>query len=209
MALSNAAKGGVALFLGVVQFGILLIVGEAIYPGYSIADNRISDLGPRCQACPSQTSSIYFDTSIILVGVLVLVAAYFTHRSFRWKPFTALVAVAGIGAMGLGIFPEGSPYGLHGIFSLVVFLGIGLSAVVGSRFQKSPLSYFSVILGLISLAALLLYVPGWDTTGDGTVYGPILGIGPGGLERMIVYPVLLWALAFGGHLMGMEDKPKA
>jgi len=26
-------------------------------------------------------------------------------------------------------------------------------------------------------------------------------IGPGGMERMIVYPALIWLIAFGGYLM--------
>jgi hypothetical protein len=28
------------------------------------------------------------------------------------------------------------------------------------------------------------------------------------MERMIVYPALLWAVAFGGHMMATEDWPK-
>jgi len=31
-----------------------------------------------------------------------------------------------------------------------------------------------------------------------------MGIGPGGLERMMAFPVLLWAIGFGGHLMGRD-----
>ena len=33
-------------------------------------------------------------------------------------------------------------------------------------------------------------------------FGPI---GHGGTERMIVYPAMLWMLAFGGHLMAQDD----
>ncbi|MCX9076244.1 MAG: hypothetical protein OIN88_16610 [Candidatus Methanoperedens sp.] len=42
----------------------------------------------------------------------------------------------------------------------------------------------------MTLAALVLY--GSD------IY---LGLGPGGMERMIAYPVLLWGTGFGGYLM--------
>jgi len=107
-----------------------------------------------------------------------------------------LVALAGVGAMGVGVFPETTGI-WHGIFSLVVFLFAGLSAIVTYRFQKKPMAYFSVILGVMTLIALFLYVP--------NIY---LGLGPGGMERMIVYPALLWAIGFGGHLMALEDKAR-
>ena len=29
-----------------------------------------------------------------------------------------------------------------------------------------------------------------------------LGLGKGGMERMIAYPALLWAVGFGGYLIG-------
>ena len=56
------------------------------------------------------------------------------------------------------------------------------------------MSYLSIILGLATLAALFLFVGGIN-----------LGLGVGGMERMIVYPALLWAVGFGGHMMATED----
>lgn len=206
MGLSDAAKAGALLFLGVTQFGIFMIVAEAVYPGYSVANNYISDLGPPCSSgasCGSQTSWMIFDGSIILMGLTILASGFYIYRYFKWKPAAAFIFMSGIGALGVGIFNETAPFGLHGIFSLITFLGIGLAAIVAFWLQKPPLSYFSAILGLISLVMLILYLPG-----TGTDFGSYLGIGVGGLERMIVYPVLLWGVAFGGHLMGIEDQPK-
>jgi hypothetical membrane protein len=203
MGLSDASKAGVALFFGVVQFGIFEMVAEFVYPGYSVSSNYISDLGPPCSngtTCPSQTSWIIFDTSIALMGICILVSSYFIYRYFRWKPITGLIALAGIGALGVGIFNESAPFMLHDIFSLITFLGIGLTALVSYRLQKPPLGYFSVILGLVTLVALVLYVPD-----SGVTFGGDLGIGAGGLERLIVYPVLFWSLAFGGHLMAVDE----
>lgn len=204
MGLTDAGKAGVALFVGVVQFAIFEMVAEFVYPGYSVSVNYISDLGPPCSGgatCPSHASWIIFDGSIALLGLLVLVSAYFLYRAFRWKPLAGLVGVAGIGALGVGIFNESAPFMLHGIFSLITFIGIGLAAVVSYRFQRAPLSYFAVILGVVTLVSLVLYIPG-----TGTDYGGMFGIGPGGLERMIVYPVLFWSIAFGGHLMAMDSR---
>jgi hypothetical membrane protein len=210
MALSNAAKSGVAIFVGAVQFGVFLIVSEVVYSAngtnsfgylygyaYSVSSNYVSDLGANCPssgACYIPPSALLFDSSIALMGILILVGAYFLHRAFRWTPATVLIALAGIGALGVGLFPETTGI-WHGIFSLIVFLFAGLSAIVTFRFQKKPMAYFSVILGVVALVALILFV--------GDIY---LGLGPGGMERMIVYPVLLWVIGFGGHLMALEDK---
>lgn len=93
---------------------------------------------------------------------------------------------------GFGLFPETTGV-WHGIFALIVFLFAGLTALVTARFQKKPMLCFSIILGLVTLVALPLYIPGED-----------LGLGAGGMERMIVYPALVWGIGFGGHLMALE-----
>ncbi len=199
MALSNASRAGVALFAGAVQYSIGLILAEIYYPNYNVSMNAVSDLGATCttSGCViNQPSSTIFNSSVALLGLFVLVGAYFLQRAFHWKPATAMIALAGIGALGVGLFPETTGV-WHGLFSLIVFLFAGLSAIVTARFQKVPLFYFSIILGLLTLGALLLYVG-----------GNYLGLGPGGMERMVVYPVLVATIAFGGHLMAMDDTPK-
>jgi len=213
LALSNASKAGVAIFLGAVQFGISLIISEIVYSTsgplntsgsgnttgyiYSVANNYVSDLGANCRTtCVSVPSAYLFDTSIALLGLLVIVGAYFLQRAYHWKPASIIIAIAGIGALGVGLFPETTGI-WHSIFSLIVFLFAGLSALVSARFQRKPMFYFSIILGLFTLAALFLYV--------GSEYA---GLGAGGMERMVVYPVLLWSIGFGGYLMATEDPTK-
>ena len=198
--LSHATKAGLALFVGAVQFGMGLILAEIYYPGYNVSTNYVSDLGATCTSGGScvinQPTSDIFNGSIIILGLMIIVSAYFLQKSFAWKPATGLIAIAGIGALGVGLFPETTGV-WHSIFSLIVFLFAGLSAIITFWLQKPPLSYISIILGAVTLAALFLYV--------GNIY---LGLGAGGMERMVVYPVLLWAIGFGGHLMGLEDNPK-
>ncbi|HUI86546.1 MAG TPA: DUF998 domain-containing protein [Nitrososphaerales archaeon] len=210
MALSNAAKSGIAIFVGAVQFGILMIVAEIIDSEataphvlgagnetgyvYSVSSNYVSDLGANCRtSCYIPPSAYLFDASIALLGILIIVGAYFLHRAYKWMPATVMIALAGVGALGVGLFPETTGI-WHHLFSLVVFLFAGLSAIFTYKFQKKPMGYFSVILGLATLIALVLYAGG--------VY---MGLGAGGMERMIVYPTLLWALSFGGHMMASED----
>ncbi len=195
---SNCSKAGALLFVGSVQFGIFLIVAESLSRTYSVQANYISDLGALFPA-----SEPVFNTSILVFGLFAAFASYFLHRGLRWAPLSVLVLIAAIGMLGVGTFHEGSPFDLHEIFSLVTFLSTGLAAIVAARFEKAPLSYFSVALGVFALVALLLFLPN-----DGS-FGTSIGIGVGGLERMIVYPVLLWSVAFSGHLIGMPDRATA
>lgn len=201
MTISNASKAGVAMFVGGVQFSIGLILAEIYYPGYNVSANYVSDLGANCptlQTCMiNQPTSMIFNSSVILLGLLILVGAYFFQRAFHYKPSTAVIALAGIGALGVGLFPETTGV-WHSIFSLIVFLFAGLTAVVTARFQKKPMFYFSIILGLVTLVALVLYM--------GATY---MGLGPGGMERMVMYPVLVWSVGFGGHMMAIDVGPKA
>ena len=201
MAISNASKAGVAIFVGGVQFSIFLILAEIYYPGYNVSTNYVSDLGATCPssgACViNEPTSMIFNVSIALLGLLILLGAYFLQRAFRLTPATVMVALSGIGALGVGLFPETTGI-VHSIFSLIVFLFAGLAALTTARFQKKPMFYFSIILGVFTLVALLLYV--------GDAY---LGLGPGGMERMIVYPALVFSIGFGGHMMATEDWTKA
>jgi hypothetical membrane protein len=214
MAFSNASKAGVALFVGAVQFGISMVIAEIYYSGYgplgvqasgnstgyaySVYNNYISDLGALCRSsCTAVPSAYLFDTSIVILGLLILVSAYFLQRAYRWKPAAIIIAIGGIGAIGVGLFPETTGI-WHHVFSLITFLFTGLAALVTARFQRKPMFYFSIILGVVTLAALFLYI--------GSEYA---GLGPGGMERMIVYPVLLWSIGFGGHLMATDEMPKA
>lgn len=174
---------GALLFVGSVQCLLGLVIAEALYPGYSVSENYISDLGVG-------TTSLIFNSSVFLLGVFAVIAIYFIQRALGSRLLSVVWTLTGVGAMGVGLFSEN--FGtVHTIASLITFLFGGLSAIVSYKLQKPPLSYFSVLLGALSLVALVLFIS-----------GTYLGLGKGGMERMIAYPVLLWGVGFGSHLIG-------
>lgn len=206
MALSNDAKAGAAIFVGAAQFAFFFVVSEILYSasgagGYSVSANYISDLGANCPdsggACYIPPSSLLFDSTVAVLGLLLLVGAYYFYRAHPWKPAAGMLALVGIGSIGLGLFPE-TAGSIHGIFADVAFLFAGLAAIVTAGFQRKPLYYFSIFFGAMTLVAILLY--------RGEYF---LGLGAGGMERMVVWPVILWGLGFGGHLMaqGQSSNP--
>jgi len=180
----NGKVAGTLIFIGAVQFILGMLIAESVYPNYSVANNYISDLGKLGTA-----SAPIFNTSVFVLGLTVAVGAYFLRQITHNKVFLSFLILCGIGAMGVGIFPE--DFGtVHKAVSLIAFLFGALSAIASYKYQKPPLSYFAVILGLTSLAALAMFAT--------EVY---LGLGKGGMERMIAYPVLLWAIGFSGYLI--------
>ncbi len=189
MRLNDRHWAGLLLFVGIAQYAIIgLTIAEAAYPdppGYSVSKNAISDLGV-APALP------IFDPSIILVGLLVLAVAWFLFRAFRDRILSIVAALAGVGAIAVGVFTE--DFGvIHSLVSAWTFVFIALSAIIAMRVVRPPFRYISVILGVLSLIALGLYIS-----------KTYLGLGPGGMERMIVWPILVWGLAFGGYLFAMS-----
>jgi hypothetical membrane protein len=187
---------GALLFTAGVLAFMGIITAETLYPGYSTAQNAISDLGATLppDSIIIEPSATIFNTTMVMSGLLIIAAAYCIHRAFRRQAITVLFGLFGIGVLGVGIF-DGSYGDIHAIFALLAFLAGGLSAVASFRIQRTPLSYFSVALGGISLLDLILYYIMLDAS-------PFAVFGIGGLERWIAYPILLWVTGFGGYLMG-------
>jgi len=203
MVYPNGKTAGILFFVASAQFVLGLIVAETLYPGYSVSGNYISDLGVG-------PSSMIFNSSIFLLGLLTTIGAYFLPRDINFRALTVLLALMGIGAMGAGVFTKNFAV-VHGAVSSMAFVFGGLSAIVSSKVTKMPLSAMSVMLGFMSLGALALFAGGLlandalaSIEAQDSVF--FLGIGPGGMERMIVYPALIWLAGFSGHLIALSEK---
>ncbi len=177
---------GLLFLVGSVQFLLAMLVAEGMRPDYSVSTNYISDLGV-------QSTALLFNTSIVILGLLILAAAYLYHGTHGRLWITIPFALAGIGPIGVGLFPEttGAP---HVVFAFISFFFGGLLAILAASRTRPPFRYLSLVLGVVGLAALVLYAS-----------GTYLGIGNGGMERMIADPILFWGIAFGGYLMASPE----
>jgi hypothetical membrane protein len=189
-------RAGASLVVGVGQFAFFLVISEIYYPSYSVSLNYISDLGATCveRACRFyQPSSSIFDVSILLMGLALFPAAYYVWRATGSRSLSAFLALAGVGAAGVGILNES--YGeIHVLFSAWTFIAAGIQALLVYKVARPPYSYFSAVTGIITLTATVLYAA-----------NDYLGLGAGGMERVVVYPVLLGGIAFGGYMMALAD----
>lgn len=188
----STSLAGLLIFIGCTQFLIMLIVSSSLYPGYSISHNYISDLGATCRGSSCivfQPSSVIFNTSAALLGFLLVVGSIQLIRSGSKGIFATSLLISGLGAIGVGIFPES--YGiLHSISAIVTFLFGGLAAVASYSILEGLARLIGPAMGVLALLFLSLFILGIH-----------MGLGPGGVERILAYLELLFGAMLGGYLI--------
>jgi hypothetical membrane protein len=206
----SVRHGAILWFVGVLQFIVAMIVTQlgwnssAPYGAYSLQNNYISDLGAVYCGLYSGREICspwhdVFNVSIVLMGVLLILGTLLIRTGFPARASRSLglglLMIAGVGAIGVGLSPEDVDLTVHSISALLAFLFGNLALIVLgiAMFRDTRwdgFRAFSLFCGLIGLIALGLFL--------GKAYGPL---GVGGMERLIVAPVLLWALVCSVHLM--------
>ena len=192
---------GLLLFSGGALLFMTIITAEALYPAaYSTGGNEISDLGSTREGLVLQPSATIFNVGMMLSGLSVAVGSLFVHRSTgRWS-VSLPIAVLGLSALTVGIFPgnTGTP---HALAAMIAFISGGIAAVSASRVADAPFRYALALLGLMNLVSLAAYF----TLGDAN---PFWALGVGGAERWVAYPIILWLMGFGGYLAGRAGEAR-
>jgi hypothetical membrane protein len=184
---------GLSLIILAAEFMTVIMLAASMAPSLNLGRGAISDLG-----VIAETAAL-FNGSLILIGALNILAGSFLCRSGLGRWSTTPFLLGGLGAVGAGLVPldKGD---LHGLFALAAFVLFNVEAIVAARLARGPMRAISIMSGVIGLLFVALMVVG--DSGNPAVFGPI---GHGGAERMIVYPVMLWMLVFGGYLIGPRD----
>ncbi|AOL16451.1 hypothetical protein BFU36_06755 [Sulfolobus sp. A20] len=178
--MSRINLAGYLVSIGVSEFLLLMLISEFFYPNYSVKYNYISDLGVG-------STAIIFNSSIIFMGILIIISSLLIRKEYHSVSY--IILLTGLGSMLVGIFPEYTGL-IHSISALIAFLFGGIGAILTSLKRN----YFWTVLGIITLFTLVLYVL--------KIYGPF---GPGGMERLIVYPELIWGISFGTYLIASKN----
>jgi len=204
--------GAIVLIVASIQFILGMAITQVGYgSSYSLSQNYISDLG--ATHCGIQGGGgpfggmgryicspwhDVFNVSCVILGLLVILGAILIRSAFPARRSRtiglALLAVAGIGAIGVGLFPEDVQIDFHVTSALLAFVGGNLALVVlgFAMFRDTRWDGFraySVLSGLIGLVAVGLFAS-----------KTYLFLGVGGMERLVAAPVILWAIVVGIHL---------
>jgi hypothetical membrane protein len=188
---------GFLLFLLAAQFMTAIMLAASIAPGYDFGGAAISDLGV------IRETALLFNVSLVAVGVLNLAGGFLFYLSHGRRWILATFGLAGVGAIGAGLVPLNTS-DLHSLFALFAFLFFNVEAIACATVVTGPMRWISAIAGLMGIAFVVVMIIG--DGGNPAVFG---AIGHGGSERMIVYPVMLWMMAFGGYLMAARGADEA
>jgi hypothetical membrane protein len=203
-------RGAIVWIVAAVQFVVAMAIVQAGWstpPTYSLLHNYISDLGnTACGPWPHATSARVcspwhdvFNASSVILGLLTLLGALLVRSAFPRRGSTtvglAMMILGGIGAIGVGLSPENVDLTVHSLSAAIAFVLGNLSLIVLgiAMFRDTRWNgyrAYSMISGLWGLVAFLLFYT-----------GHYVGLGVGGMERMIVAPLLLWLVVCSIHLL--------
>ncbi len=186
--------GTLFVFAG-AAFILLVTFLEALYPGYSVHTNTISDLF----AIGRPTSTIG-EPVAFLIAVAWIAGGYFLYRGTRKIRQLVLNMLPGTGLLLAVLSPENVNITIHSIGAGLAFIIGPIVMLLAYRGITTYFRYFTLILALISLVSVVLYF--------GAYYSSLVQqvLGPGGTERIALYPIILWLLGYGNYLLGKADR---
>lgn len=197
---------GTLLLVGAIQWFFSVMIAEGLHEGYNLSQNHwipysnqihyVSMLGV-------DSTAPIFNISTIVLGLMIIGASYLLYLKDRSILFSFLLFIAGIGAIGVGVFPT-NIQPTHGIFQLLALWFGAFSAILSFRKQEAPVSYISAVLGAVSFVTSIVFYPylGLGVNNMST----FLGLGKGVMERIVIYSLILWIFSYGYHIAGKTSE---
>jgi hypothetical membrane protein len=198
---SDDGFAGILFTAGGLLFLLLTTAAESLYPDFSMQNNAISDLA----ATGVRTFAVE-ETAVLGLGVCWAIGAYLLLRHTGRTGLMILNILPSVGFLLAGLSPENVNVVIHSAGALLAFVPGAIVVLLSYRMIRGPFKYFPAGLGAVSLFATFIIFFGYRIIGPcGTCGYQValdkLGLGLGGWESMIVYPLLIWLIAFGGYLM--------
>jgi hypothetical membrane protein len=201
---------GLVCAVAAVQFIAGVQLAQAYYPNYSVTQQYLSDLGATCPGGLGTTpcfilepSGIIWGATLSLMGLLSMLGAGLIFFVRRIRLLPALLGMWGLGTAIAGWFPQ-SVYIVHGPASALAFVAGSIAALITVRLHLDVPRLLGIVctaLGAFSLIgiALLRIFPFEELN--------TTPIGGGGVERLIVYPIVGWELLLGAFLVYQGRRP--
>ena len=195
-------KLGPILYVSSIQFfAVQIFVAMQWNPPYSLARDTISDLGntacgtfnsrPVCSPLHGLMNASFIVLVVAMTAGSILISRKFAKSRAATVGFAAMAA-SGIGVIIVGIFPENSIPAFHGLGAAIPFtLGnAALIIIAAAPVLPAALRLYSFLSGTLAVLALVSY--------SSRHY---LGLGEGGIERVVAYPQVVWLIVIGIFLL--------
>ena len=198
--------GAVLLVVGTVQFLVAHLVVQHAWPApYSWTRNYLSDLG--AVTCGGQPGDIVcsplhavMNSAFVLQGVLliagtVLTAGAWTASAGR-RVWQGLIVASGLSWIVVGLVPEDVAGPVHAAGALPGFVVSNVALLVAgasaSTRGRRACRRAATVLGVAGVSGLALLA---------AARGPDSAIGVGAAERLVVFPLQVWAVVVGVALL--------
>ena len=200
---------GPAFWISSSQYYLVQIfVAVAWSTSYSLRFNTISDLGnTACRiyngryVCSPLHSLM--NASFIVLGLTMVIGAGLIYQEFKETQGSltgfSFMAIAGLGTLIVGLFPENSINSVHIFGATLPFLvgNIGLIILGLTLEMPKSLRIYTLLSGIVSIAALIFFS-----------FQNYLGLGIGGMERIVAYPQTMWLIIFGIYISSNHMRVK-
>jgi hypothetical membrane protein len=186
--------------ISVQYFFVQYLVSTKFKGGYNWSKNTISDLGNSVCALYNgrQVCSPLHDVmniSFIVLGITIMIGAVLVYEEFRQNRYSSIgflfMGLAGFGSIFVGLFPENAPGMYHELGALLPFILGNISLTLLGAFLKEPFGFklYTILSGLVGIIGVCFYFA-----------HTYIGLGQGGLERVVAYPQTIWLIAFGIYI---------
>jgi hypothetical membrane protein len=204
---------GPAIFVSAaIYFVVQIIVAWVFIPSYSLVTNSISDLGETScggYGSPGMCSPRWWlmdYAGFFLLGLIMVIGSALLYHEFtervprerRTAMFGfSLMALAGLGSILVGFFPENENRNMHiiGAFLAIAIGNIAILVLGAGLTLPESMRRSMLIFSSLALAALLCFASHKS-----------FGIGRGMMERIAAYPVTIWLIAFGLYISRFHPK---
>jgi hypothetical membrane protein len=178
-----------------LQFFVVEAVAASRFAGYSYSADVISDLGTA-----DSPARLLMNASFVLQGVLIAAGALLLGPGLSGtggRLARALLVIAGVGVLLVGVFPADGNATAHEIGAGVHLVGGGLGLIAlayGVRPRSEALGTTLAVLGMVGVMATLFFAS--------VVF---LGLGEGGMERVAAYVIPIGLTVAGIALARQKD----
>jgi hypothetical membrane protein len=184
-----------------VQYFIVQLIVALGWPiAYNFSKDAISDLGNTVcgmyggrYVCSPFYS--WMNVSFIVLGATMIAGSTLIYQEFSKNNTNKLgfwlMALAGFGTILVGVFPENTIVYFHSFGALLPFL-LGNLALLIFGFSlglSGKFKIYTIASGIVALIALPLLLT-----------HNYLGLGLGGMERLVAHPQTVWLIAFGFYM---------
>ena len=193
--------GPILYVAGLQYFAVQLIVALRWSPAYSISRDTISDLGNTacgtwngryvCSPLHDLMNWSFIALGATMMAGSVLIFRHFAKGRMAAAGFAAMTA-SGFGVVLVGFFPENSVPVLHGLGTAIPFVlgNVALFALGLSIEMTALMRAYSLLSGAVALLGLAAYAS-----------NHYLGLGEGGIERVVAYPQTICLAVIGCYLI--------